>query len=229
MDRSFKSLGSFSPMLLPILARRSELPASAQQLTMAAVYFTYNCISKKPALVSIWQRRALPAAVHWPHAFWLQFAITVSLRAALQAESSQLSRKTRPVSLKTRDVSETANSEHTNVMFCNSQKDKQPVRVIRCETASWPESSMPLRQSVVLLPQKCCMQVRWLHFRWYTVELQRIKGVWWGSEVWNGICTGNLQWLGLSISEMRWLLFYRLVMEIYETLNGLWKKRKRDN
>lgn len=136
---------------------------------MTAVYFPYDYISKKPALVSIWQRRAVFAAIYWPHACWLKLAITVSLKAALQAESSPPSRKTRPVSLKTRDVSETAESEHTNVMFCNSWKDKQPIRVIRRETASWPEISVPLRQSLVLL-LKCCMQVRFSHFREYTVN-----------------------------------------------------------
>lgn len=53
MDCSFKYLASFSPMHLPSPARRSELSASAQGLMVTAVYFTYNYISKKPALVSI--------------------------------------------------------------------------------------------------------------------------------------------------------------------------------
>ena len=99
----------------------------------------------------------------------------VSLRAALKTENSPPSRKTRLVSLKTRDVSEAAKSEHTSIMLCNSRKDKQPVGVIRRETASCPETSVPLHQSLVLLLLKCWMWVRLSHFRQYTVELQRIK------------------------------------------------------
>lgn len=207
-NKNFKwtfPLASFSPMGLPVPARRSELPASVQGLIVTAVYFTYDYISKTPAPVSTRQDRAVSAAVYWllsKPCFSVEIS-RVSSWAGLQAESSPLPRKNRPVSLQTRDVSETAESECTDLMLCNRQRDKQPVRVTRRETTSWPETGVPSRQSSVLLPLKCCMRVRLSHFRQYTVELQRIKGVWWGSVVRNHICAENLQWLGLSRSEIR--------------------------
>lgn len=87
----------------------------------------------------------------WPHAFWLKLAITGRLRAALQAPSSSLSQNPKPLSLTCTGISETAGSEHTSAMLCNSQRDKEPAELLgekqqedRNQSATAPALAAPV-------------------------------------------------------------------------------------